>query len=155
MYCTMNGGSCEWSSEDFASRYISRSSRNSSPERERNYESNISFTSSPDHHTYDLLCAEKKFCNRDNIDQSISYLNQVRQVTNSHITQEIKLQSVVLYSIRSFSKKFGCWNSSLPIKIASGFRSLLLMDLVLTCNMEKQFILNTRGVVLTQKYRRV
>lgn len=82
----MNGVN-DWSSQDFASRYISRSSRNSSPERDQNWDSNIAFTPSPERHSYELLCTEKKFCNRDNVDQSISYLNQVGRsvITDSNL----------------------------------------------------------------------
>ena len=99
----MMNGSMEWSARDFVSRYTSQSSRNSSPERDPNWETNIKFTPSPDRHSYDLLFTEKKFCNRDNIDQSIAYLNQVSQSlkSSSYIIQELIIQISIQHTVQT------------------------------------------------------
>lgn len=59
---------------DFVNRYTSHSSRHSSPEREPDY-GDVKLTPSPLSPLFSS--SEKQFCKRENIDQSLAYLNQV------------------------------------------------------------------------------
>lgn len=70
---SMNEKVQDWG--DFVNRYTSHSSRHSSPERELDY-GDMRLTPSPISSVFSTT--EKLFCRRDNIDQCIAYLNQVR-----------------------------------------------------------------------------
>ena len=71
----MNEQGQDWG--DFVNRYTSNSSRHSSPEREIDF---VDMRLTPSTISPVFSSAEKQFCRRDNIDQCVAYLNQVKSL---------------------------------------------------------------------------